>query len=317
MRPFAFRRYMSSETSKFYLGCAVWAYKAWVNDFYPRGSRPSEFLQLYSDRLSTVEVNSTFYTIPDRQTIERWVKETGRETSPAFKFCPKFPKQITHNGLLAPYADQALHFLDLLSSFGDRLGVPFIQLPPSYSPANFVDLEKFLQVLRLARPDLRIALEVRHADWFVEFHSDRLNQLLKNLGIGRVLLDSRPIYHAPPSMGTDMGTDTLEPIPDPVIQERRKPNLPLQNVLTAPFSIVRFVSHPDRHQNMYFWQEWVDYLQDWLTSGTEVYFFMHCPIEERSPHNVKAFQEMLEKANVPVPSLPWNDLAPPQQLSLF
>ncbi len=307
---------MSSEILKFHLGCAVWAYKGWVNDFYPKGSRPNEFLQLYSDRLSTVEVNSTFYTIPDRQTIERWAKETGKEIGSPFKFCPKFPKQLTHNGLLLPYVDQALHFLDLLASFGDRLGVPFIQLPPSYSPASFTDLEKFLKALRVSKPDLQIALEVRHADWFKDSDRDRFNQLLENLGIGRVLLDSRPIYHAPPSMGTD-AEDQLKPISESVQQERRKPNLPLQPVLTAPFSIVRFVSHPDRHQNIYFWQEWVSYLQDWLARGTEVYFFMHCPIEERSPHNAKVFQEMLEKAGIPVPSLPWNDLAPPQQLSLF
>ena len=62
----------------------------------------------------------------------------------------------------------------------------------------------------------------------------------------------------------------------------------------------------------------VTYLQDWLANGTQIYFFMHCPIEERSPHNAKYFQEMLEKANVPVPALPWNDLTPPpQQLTLF
>lgn len=63
-------------------------------------------LQLYSDRLATVEVNSTFYVIPDRQTVERWAKDTPAN----FKFCPKFPKQLTHNGLLLPYLDQALHF---------------------------------------------------------------------------------------------------------------------------------------------------------------------------------------------------------------
>ncbi len=282
--------------SRFYLGCAVWAYKDWVGDFYPRGSRSTEFLQLYSDRMATVEVNSTFYVIPDRQTVERWAKET----SASFRFCPKFPKQLTHNGLLLPYIDQALHFLDLMSSFGDRLGVIFVQLPPSYSPANFADLEKFLQAL--PTQDYQIALEVRHADWFKAPYCDRINALLQKLGVGRVLLDSRPIY--------DLAA--------PVQQERRKPNLPLQPVVTAPFSIVRFVSHPDRDLNMRFWQEWLIYVQDWLANGTQIYFFMHCPVEERSPHNVKYFQEMLEKANISVPSLPWNNLAPPpQQLTLF
>lgn len=292
--------------SEFYLGCAVWACKDWVGDFYPRGSRSTEFLQLYSDRLITVEVNSTFYVIPDRQTIERWAKDTPER----FRFCPKFPKHFTHNGLLMPFIEQALQFLDLISSFGDRLGVSFIQLPPSYSPVNFADLENFLKAL--PTQDYQIALEVRHADWFKPNHRDRLNQLLQSLGIGRVLLDSRPIYDLL------FGNDIDPALSVAVQQERRKPNLPLQPLVTAPFSIVRFVSHPDRDLNVRFWQEWVTYLQQWLTQGTQIYFFMHCPMEERSPHNARYFQEMLEKANVPVPVLPWDRLIPPpQQLTLF
>ncbi len=288
--------------SKFYLGCAVWAYKGWVGDFYPKGSRSNEFLQLYSDRLATVEVNSTFYVIPDRQTIERWAKETPI----GFRFCPKFPKHFTHNGLLSPYVAQALQFLDLMSSFGDRLGVTFVQLPPSYSPANFADLENFLKAL--PTQDYQIALEVRHVDWFKTPHRDRLNKLLKNLGIGRVLLDSRPIYDL----------ENARKLSKPVQQDRHKPNLPLQPLITSKFSIVRFISHPELDLNIPFWQEWVTYLQEWLAQGTQIYFFMHCPIEERSPHNVRYFQEMLEKANVSVPALLWDSVAiAPQQLKLF
>lgn len=292
--------------SHFYLGCAVWAYKGWVGDFYPRGSRSTELLQLYSDRMATVEVNSTFYVIPDRQTVERWAKETPT----SFRFCPKFPKQLTHNGLLIPYIEQAFQFLDLMSGFGDRLGVAFIQLPPSYSPTNFADLENFLKAL--PTQDYQIALEVRHADWFKEIYSDRLNALLQNLGIGRVLLDSRPIYDLP------LGEEIDPALSVPLQQERRKPNLPLQPIVTAPFSIVRFISHPNRDLNIRFWQEWLTYVRNWLANGTQIYFFMHCPIEERSPHNTKYFQEMLEKVNISVPSLPWNALTPPpQQLTLF
>ena len=233
----------------FYLGCAVWAFKGWVGDFYPRGSHSNELLQLYSDRLMAVEVNSTFYVIPDRQTIERWAKDTPAE----FRFCPKFPKHFTHNGLLLPHIEQAFQFLDLVSGFGDRLGVSFIQLPPSYSPANFADLENFLKAL--PTQDYQIALEVRHADWFKPNYSDRLNALLQNLGIGRVLLDSRPIY--------DLTADEIDlSLSVAVQQQSRKPHLPLQPVVTAPFSIVRFISHPERDLNIRFWEEWLIYSKE-------------------------------------------------------
>jgi uncharacterized protein YecE (DUF72 family) len=197
-----------------------------------------------------------------------------------------------------------------MSSFGDRLGVVFVQLPPSYSPVSFMDLANFLKAL--PTKDYQIAVEVRHPDWFKTPHSDRLNKLLQNLGVGRVLLDSRPIYELP------FGDEIDPALSVPVQQERRKPNLPLQPIVTAPFSIVRFISHPEQDLNIRFWQEWLTYLQNWLEDGTQIYFFMHCPIEERSPHNAKYFQEMLEKANIPVPTLPWNLLTPPpQQLTLF
>ncbi len=58
------------------LGCAVWSYKVWVGDFYPLGSRTTEFLRLYSQRLTTVEGNTTFYAIPDQNTLARSLAET-------------------------------------------------------------------------------------------------------------------------------------------------------------------------------------------------------------------------------------------------
>ena len=284
--------------TNFYLGCALWAFQGWSGDFYPKGSRSTEYLNLYSDRLLTVEVNSTFYMIPDRQALERWAASTPNN----FRFCPKYPKQLSHNGLLLPFLEQGQNFLKLMATLGDRLGVIFMQLPPSYNPQNFDDLSQFLAAIASNSPH-RLALEVRHRDWFELTHSDRLNGLLSSLGIGRVLLDSRPIY------------DAASP---PITQQRRKPNLPLQPVVTAPFSIIRFVSHPQADLNFKFWQEWTGYLQEWLAKGTEVYFFVHCPIEERSPHNAKNFQEILEKANLAIPPLPWQSLTPPpQQLTLW
>ena len=78
----------------FRIGCAVWSYKGWVGDFYPPKSRSSEFLRLYSEVFSTVEGNTTFYAIPNQDTLKRWIAETP----PSFKFCLKLPKQLTHQG---------------------------------------------------------------------------------------------------------------------------------------------------------------------------------------------------------------------------
>lgn len=55
----------------FYIGCAVWAFKDWVGEFYPSKSRASDFLSLYSRHLTTVEGNTTFYSVPNADMIKR------------------------------------------------------------------------------------------------------------------------------------------------------------------------------------------------------------------------------------------------------
>ncbi len=63
---------------------------------------------------------------------------------------------------------------------------------------------------------------------------------------------------------------------------------------------------------------WVIQIKQWLQEGKQIYFFVHCPIEERSPHNARYFQKLLEESNVSIPPLPWNNLdCPPQQLNLW
>lgn len=278
----------------FRLGCAIWAYKQWVGELFPAKSKPAEFLRLYSRRFTCVEGNTTFYSIPDRATVDRWKSETPS----GFKFCPKLPKSLTHTGLLAPALPEALQFLELMQRLDDRLGVLFAQLPPSYSPTQFNDLETFLRGWTGAN----LALEVRHIQWFKEPHRTRLNELLTELKIGRVLLDSRPIYDCED---------------DPQLQsERKKPKVPLQPDITAPFSLVRYISHPTINQ--VYLEEWVKFVDRALQQGTEVYFFVHCPIEERSPQNARDFQQLLEQHSVSVPALPWNQIEPPaSQMSLF
>ncbi|MEB3356284.1 MAG: DUF72 domain-containing protein [Synechococcales bacterium] len=282
----------------FYIGCAVWAYKEWVGEFYPPGSRASDYLSLYSRRLTAVEGNTTFYSVPGAEMVTRW----GQETPPDFRFCLKLPRTVTHQGALMAHFGEAIAFLDHLQPLANRLGPYLAQLPPSYSPAQMADLVAFLTAF--PRQRLPIAVEVRHADWFTTQNGTQLATQLQTLGVGRVLLDTRPIYECPD---------------DPQIHsERRKPQVPLQPVVTAPFTLVRYISHPDLSRNIPYLMEWVERVSQWLRQGTTVYFFVHCPIEARSPGIARHFQHLLEQAGVPVPALPWN-LIPdgPTQLSLF
>lgn len=279
------------------MGCAIWAYREWIGEFYPAGSRPGELLSLYSRRLTTVEGNTTFYSVPDRATIDRWVEETP----PGFEFCLKLPRTVTHQGKLAAQGANAIAFLKQMQGLGDRLGPLFAQLPPSYGPDAFDDLRQFLH----AWPrEARLAVEVRHRDWFQAPYATQLHTLLAELNLGRVLLDSRPIYDCPD---------------DPQLHsERRKPRVPLHMTMTTDFSLIRYISHPKAGMNQVYLQAWATQIESWLRQDKRIYFFVHCPLEQRSPTNVRYFQQLLEQQGAPVPDLPWNALeAATTQLSLF
>ncbi|MDJ0588874.1 MAG: DUF72 domain-containing protein [Pleurocapsa sp. MO_226.B13] len=282
----------------FYLGCAVWSFKDWVGNLYPPKSKTSDFLNLYSRRFTTVEGNTTFYAIPSKATIQKWLSQTPT----GFKFCPKLNRRITHQGLLSPRTNEALSFLERMSDLGDRLGTTFIQLPPSYSPKYFADLTEFLSAC--SQSNLSLALEVRHLDWFKPDYSDCLNSLLTKLNLSRVLLDTRPIYNCPddPQVGSS----------------RKKPQVPLQTTITGDIGFVRFISHPNLQYNQSYLKQWANDVSTWLNQGKTIYFFVHCPQEARSPDTVKYFQSLLEQRDCNLPALPWNELDPrPTQLRLF
>ncbi len=283
---------------EFRLGCAVWAYRGWLGDFYPRGSAAKDFLRLYGDRLHAVEGNTTFYAVPSAETVTRW----REQTPPEFRFCLKFPQTVTHQGPLMAQLDQAKAFIDRVEPLGDRLGCIFAQLPPYYSPNYYDDLQAFL--LALADCPITLGVEVRHFDWFQAPHSDRLDALLAYHGVSKVLLDTRPIYNC---------SDNPQ-----AHSQRPKPEVPLIPTVTNQKAIVRFISHPKRSLNQPYFEQWCQQIQQWYAAGYSIYFFMHCPIEDHSPGHALYFQEQLQQSQIPVPPLPWQTLIPePEQLSLF
>jgi uncharacterized protein YecE (DUF72 family) len=288
----------------FAIGLAIWGYKNWLGDLFPEKTPAQDFLKCYSERFSIVEGNTTFYSIPSPEMVKRW----KLETPPGFKFFPKLPKSITHStafgGRLMPCLPQAFQFLELMQGLDDRLGGIFLQLPPSYSPTSFVDLELFLSSWRSAT-QTPLFLEVRHLQWFHYRQVDRLNRLLTRHQVDRVMLDTRPIYNADDNP-QQYSVNT-------------KPNVPVQPIVTAGTAFVRYISHPIRDRNTEYLTEWAKQISTWLTQGKTVYFFVHCPLEDNSPQNARYFQELLERSGIPVPPLPWNTLPSPDltQLGLF
>ncbi len=292
-------------TAPFHLGCAVWGFRGWLGGFFPEGSRQQDFLKLYGERLTTVECTSVFYAVPGEKALSRWVEQTPE----GFTFCPKLPRAITHEGPLLPVIPDALSFSGhMRRHLGDKLGPFFIQLPPTFEPDRGPELAALLNAWRRQDAELgvarRVAVEVRTPGWHREPAEGRLNTLLARLNVGRVILDTRAVYEGP-----DDPQET-----NPI----RKPRLPLQTAVTADFAFVRYISHPDRERNTGYLMEWAERVDGWLRQGIEVWFFVHCPIEDHSPDNLRFFQQLLEERIAPVPALPWDGVVEaPTQLGLF
>ena len=140
------------------IGTQGWNYAAWVGPFYPPGTRASEFLPTYTRAFRVVEVDSTFYAIPDARAVRAWAERTP----PDFTFALKMPKEVTHERRLRNADDVVREFLDLARELGPKLGPILLQMGPDFAPEELPAVEEF--VTSLPR-DLRFALELRQSRW--------------------------------------------------------------------------------------------------------------------------------------------------------
>jgi len=291
---------------KVYIGCPIWSFKGWVGNFYPKGTKPSDFLREYARRLTTIEGNTTFYAVPAAKTVESWVEQTPE----TFRFCPKIPKAISHEGKLADSIARAHEFVNVMRPLGPRLGSMFLQLPPRYSPRLMEDLAQFLADFP---NDVRLGVEVRHLDWFDPPHRDSLNQMLISRNMGRVVIDTRPIRDL-------AGDEILEGSTYKSLLEarERKPDVPVFLERTADFMFIRFIGHPELAQNLPLVDEWVDYLVPQLKAGATAFIFCHSPGNLTAPRICREFYRRLA-SQIDLPPLPWDEIEPDiaEQPSLF
>jgi len=277
-----------------------------VGNFYPKGTKSSEFLFQYARRLTNVEGNTTFYAVPSKQTIENWVGNMPE----TFRFCPKVPKAISHEGKLADNIDRAAAFVDVMRQLGTRLGPMFLQLPPRYSPNLRADLQAFLSAWT---SDVRLAVEVRHLDWFDSPHDEALDELLSEYNMARVTIDTRPIR----SLQGDrmLAGSTYESLLE---ARERKPDVPVVPKRTSDFVFVRYIGHPDMEINRPFIEEWGSYFAKQIISGADVYMFCHSPDNMIAPYLCRELHARVAK-DVRIPLLPWDEIKPdvPEQPSLF
>ena len=273
----------------FYIGSPMWGYKEWVGNFFPPHTPPGDFLRLYSQHLTTVEGNTTFYALPSTETVARW----SQETPSYFRFCPKISRDISHSTALDTHKKETEIFTQRMRGLGERLGPMFLQLPPGFSPVHITQLHAFLDFWPR---DLQLAVEVRHPQFFTEPHSGELNMLLRGYNVARVIMDSRPIR-----IGSAEEKQVLQ-------ARERKPDLPLEVATTADFAFVRYIGHPRMEVNEPLLAFWAQHMARWLQQGITIYVFCHCPFEVHSPEICHALYHRVSSLHS-LPTLP----SPPEQ----
>lgn len=142
-----------------YLGTIGFSYKDWVGPFYPTHTSPRGYLAYYSKVFNAVEINSTFYSIPNQAKVQSWLNASPE----GFRFCLKTPGRITHELGLRGAQGLMIEFIDSLHSLGNKLGPILIQLPPKYSQENYSTLGEFLEALPNTH---QFAIEFRHRSWY-------------------------------------------------------------------------------------------------------------------------------------------------------
>jgi uncharacterized protein YecE (DUF72 family) len=145
--------------ARIWFGTSGFSYKEWRPIFYPDGLPEKQFLQHYSGRLNSVEIDYTFYRMPSQKTIDGWKSATPAD----FKFTIKASQQITHRQRLKIPSEALDYFVTVVAGLDERLGTVLFQLPPFFR-CDVAKLEAFLSVLPRG---LKSTFEFRHESWFI------------------------------------------------------------------------------------------------------------------------------------------------------
>jgi uncharacterized protein YecE (DUF72 family) len=274
----------------FYIGCAKWGRKEWLNMIYPAKTKEADFLDQYVKHFNSIELNAVFYSIPNAELIRKWKQKAEENSTNGFIFCPKFSRTISHIKRLKDAEVPTDLYLSSIHEFGKYLGPCFLQLGDNFGPKNFDTLENYLKLLPV---DFQVFVELRHEEWFAnDVERARLFEMLHRLKKGAVITDA----------------------------SGRRDCVHME--LTIPEIFIRFVGNGQDFKESDFERidEWVVRIKSWLSKGLEkVYFFLHQHDEKDTPiladYTIKQFNKHL---GADVPEIKFlTDQTPPKQQQMF
>ncbi len=152
----------------FFIGTSGYSYPEWKGSFYPEKTPAKQFLNYYASRFQTVEINSTFRTLPATSVLEAWAEQVPSH----FRFAIKAPQGITHFRRLKDVGEEVSLLIEVAGALKKRLGPILFQLPPNFKK----DVPRLRAFLALLPAGCRAAMEFRHPSWF----DDEVYELLRD-----------------------------------------------------------------------------------------------------------------------------------------
>jgi uncharacterized protein YecE (DUF72 family) len=156
--------------AELWIGTSGWVYKHWIGVLYPPKLPQGRYLPLYARDFPTVEINRSYYRLPERAVFEAW----REQSPPGFLFAVKASRYLTHMKKLKDPEQPLERLMTAAQGLGEKLGPVLFQFPRWWG-VNVERLDAFLVALERYRPT-RFAVEFRHASWLIPEVYERLER---------------------------------------------------------------------------------------------------------------------------------------------
>ncbi len=145
-----------------FVGTSGWNCKHWRGPVYESGFPQRRWIERIAEQFASVEVNASYYRIPERESVEAWEEATP----PSFLFAMKLWRGITHYRKLKNAGDLTERFLKSAEALEENRRAPLlIQLPPNFGE-NTARLEEYIDEFRALAPTTwAISVEFRNDAW--------------------------------------------------------------------------------------------------------------------------------------------------------
>ncbi|MFC7670352.1 DUF72 domain-containing protein [Hymenobacter humi] len=146
----------------YYIGCSGFSFRDWKGIFYPEGLPPRKWFEYYCTQFNTLELNVTFYRMPELKAFETWYSQSPAD----FRFAVKAPRQVTHYKKFNAEAQPILasFYATVSEGLKEKLGPVLFQLPPK---AAYTE-ELMERLLGSLDPAYQNVVEFRHPRWDAE-----------------------------------------------------------------------------------------------------------------------------------------------------